>query len=54
MANFIPPVNGASQCNYFLPKSHKLDNDNEQLLIMVQKTHKIKESSPACAEASCE
>ena len=24
MANFIPPVNGASQGNYFLPKSNKL------------------------------
>ena len=24
-ANFIPPTNGASQANYFLPKSHKLD-----------------------------
>ena len=24
VANFIPPVNGASQGNYFLPKSHKL------------------------------
>ena len=23
-ANFIPPANGASQGNYFLPKSHKL------------------------------
>ena len=23
MANFIPPANGASQGNYFLPKSHK-------------------------------
>ena len=25
VANFIPPANGASQANYFLPKSHKLD-----------------------------
>ena len=24
VANFIPPANGASQANYFLPKSHKL------------------------------
>ena len=24
MANFIPPANGTSQGNYFLPKSHKL------------------------------
>ena len=24
MANFLPPANGASQGNYFLPKSHKL------------------------------
>ena len=24
MAYFIPPVNGASQDNYVLPKSHKL------------------------------
>ena len=24
VANFIPPANGASQGNYFLPKSHKL------------------------------
>ena len=24
MANFIPPANGVSKGNYFLPKSHKL------------------------------
>ena len=24
VANFIPPANGTSQGNYFLPKSHKL------------------------------
>ena len=23
LTNFIPPANGASQGNYFLPKSHK-------------------------------
>ena len=29
VANFIPPGNGASQGNYFLPKSHKLVNGSK-------------------------
>ena len=34
--NVIPPANGASQGNYFLPKSHNLANiRNYQLLAVV-------------------
>ena len=36
MANFISPVNGASQNNYILPKSHKLAIFEEKIGLQKQ------------------
>ena len=41
VANFIPPANGASQGNYFLPQSYKLAVFEEKIVLKTALAAKV-------------